>query len=226
MLARFSQHGKVIALVAGFLFSAVGALWALLVTDRIGTDIQELSDQRSVNTAQIDALNQTASQYFVLNQQGDLIFVTANQAGSNRELVADVYQGNMLDRRTPVVNMIGVLALQNQLDFQKALDAYDRLVDDTRRNLSLANFARLKAAEADIIKAGQARVPKLVEENAEIDQQLNAKKAQQSRNHVLGVVTALIGSAALLAANLISERKILDQERAGEQPAESPEPRG
>ena len=37
MLAKLARHGKVIALVAGFLFSAVGALWALLVTDRIGS---------------------------------------------------------------------------------------------------------------------------------------------------------------------------------------------
>ena len=35
---------------------------------------------------------------------------------------------------------------------------------------------------------------------------LNAKQAQQSRNHILGVTMAIIGSVVLLGANLITER--------------------
>lgn len=226
MLAKLARHGKVIALVAGFLFSAVGALWALLVTDRIGSDIQELSDRRSVNVAQIEALNRAASEYFIANQQGDLIFITARQAGADKGLAGDIYQGNMLDRETPVRNMIGELALEKQLDFQQTLGAYKQLNEETRRNLTFANFMRLKQMESEIIMAGQARVPVLLAENAAIDQRLNAKKAQQSRNKVLGVLTALIGSAALLAANLISERKILDEETAVEQGTGAADPRG
>ncbi len=219
MLARLSRHGKTIALVAGFVFSAVGALWALLVTDRLGADIQALSDQRAVNAAQIEALNRIASEYFIANQQGDLIFITAHQNGSDKELASDIRQGNMLDRATPVRNMIGELAIEKQLDFNKVNDKYREINEKARQDFTWANFKDLKELEAAIITKGQDRVPVLVRESAELDQQLNARKAQQSRNHVLAVVTALIGSAALLAANLISEREIADEVAAGEVPA-------
>ena len=45
-----------------------------------------------------------------------------------------------------------------------------------------------------------------MKQNAEIDRALNAKQAQQSRNHILGVTMAIIGSVVLLGANLITER--------------------
>lgn len=51
-----------------------------------------------MNASQITTLNRIASEYFIANQQGDLIFILALQPGANRDLAADIYQGNMLDR--------------------------------------------------------------------------------------------------------------------------------
>lgn len=206
MRTVFIRHGKLIALVAGFLFSAMGALWALLVTDRIDAQIQQLSDARAVTARQIEALNQLASEYFIANQQGDLIFIMAAQSGADRDIASDIYQGNILDRATPVQNMIGELAMQGQLDFQQVYGAYQRLNEETRRNFTFTNFMSLKKMESEVIQQGQRRVPELLDVNSAIDRQLNARKAAQSRNHVLGVLTAIVGSAVLLAANVITQR--------------------
>lgn len=217
-----SRHGKLIALIAGFLFSTMGALWALLVIDRLDSEIRTLNDQRAVNGVQIDTLNRTAGEYFIANQQGDLIFVLAQQPGANRELTGPVYQGNMLDRSTPVFTMIGELGLEKQLDYQTVHDTYVAMNDEARANLTLANFMKLKQFEQQIISQGQARVPELLKANTELDRRLNDTKARQNRNHVLGVLTAIMGSAVLLLANVIAERKVAGEVAAEEPPA----PRG
>lgn len=206
MRTFFAEHGKAIALLFGFLFSTVGALWALLVTDNLSSQIQQLADTRSANSTAIDRLNRLQSEYFIANQQGDLIFVLSAQAAANDDLVADLLKGNMLDRAAPVRNMLGELALERQLVYDSEMGAYNQLNDQVRANLTAAGFRAVKAKEQEIISKGQARVPELMKQNAEIDRTLNAKQAQQSRNHILGVTMAIIGSVVLLAANLVTER--------------------
>ncbi len=130
----------------------------------------------------------------------------ANQSGADRELASSIYQGNILDRATPVRNMIAELALEKQIDFRVTYDAYMALNEETRKNFTFGNFMRLKQMEAGVIMKGQQRVPELLDINSELDRELAATKSRQSRNHVLGVLTAIIGSAVLLAANVISEK--------------------
>ena len=206
MRSFIRPHAKVIALIAGFLFSVVGTLWALLVTDRIDGEVQQIAKTRSANTARIDKLQRLASEYFIANQQGDLIFIMGLQPGANRELAASVYQGNILDRATPVQTMIGALGEENQLDFRKTYDSYRALNDQAKSNFTMETFTRLKDNEREIIMQGQARAFALTEQNTGLDQLLRAKQSQQSRNNLLGVLAAIVGSAALLAANLIGER--------------------
>lgn len=212
MRSLFVRYGKLTALVAGFLFSAIGSLWALLVTDRLDSQIEQLADARSMNTRQVEALNRMAGEYFIANQQGDLIFITASQSGADKELASSIYQGNVLDRATPVRNMIAELAMEKQIDFRKTYDAYMALNDEARKNFTFGNFMRLKQMEAEVIMKGQQRVPELLDINAEIDRELAATKSRQSRNHILGVLTAIIGSAVLLAANMISEKSGVREE--------------
>ena len=202
----FSKYGKAIALIAGFLFSTLGALWALLVTEKLSSQIQQLTNIKTVNSTAIDRLNRLSSEYFIANQQGDLIFVLAAQAEADQELVADLIKGNLLDRATPVRNMLSELALENQLQYRDDIQTYTRLSDQAHADLTPANFKAVKAREQDVIMKGQARVPVLVQENADIDRSLSAKQAQQTLNRLLGVSMAIIGSAVLLSANLITER--------------------
>lgn len=60
MSAFLRSRAKVIALIAGFLFSVVGTLWALLVTDRLDGQIQQIAGTRTANAVQIDRLQRLA----------------------------------------------------------------------------------------------------------------------------------------------------------------------
>lgn len=205
-LAFFGRHGKTVALTAGFLFSTMGVLWALLVTERLSNRIQQLADIKTVNSTSVDRLNRLSSEYFIANQQSDLIFVLAAQADADQDLIENLIKGNLLDRATPVQNMLAELELEKQLDYAAEMRTYTQLNDAANANLTPANFKAVKAKEKDIVMRGQARVPVLLQENADIDRSLNAMQARQTRNRLLGVTMAIAGSAVLLGANLMTER--------------------
>jgi hypothetical protein len=205
MFSTISHNAKAISLIVGFLFGTLGAGWSFVFEDRLSEELRHLSDAKADVTAQIDSLNGIASDYFIANQQGDLIFLLAQQNNVHQDLAALIYEGNVLDRATPVRNMIGALALANQLDYQQTYDSYAKLNEETRANLSFENFTRLKQAEADIIEQGQDRVPALLNDLAEIDKAINVNHAAQQRNRVIGLISSIFGNLLLLSANLIAE---------------------
>lgn len=88
--AFLRRRGKLLTLIVGFLFSTVGALWALLVTDRLDGQIQKLGEEKAVIARQITALNRFASEYFIANQQGDLIYMLKVQPDANQDLAARI----------------------------------------------------------------------------------------------------------------------------------------
>lgn len=223
MLVFLRKRAKVIALVAGFLFSTLGTLWALLVTDKLDSQIQQIAGTRTANAVQIDRLQRLASEYFMSNQQGDLIFIMGLQPGADRELAASVYRGNILDRANPVRDMIRALGEESQLDIERTYTTYRTLNEQAKQNFTLENFTRLKDNEREIIMQGQARADDLAKENAGLDQLLRAKQSQQSRNNVLGVLAAIVGSTVLLAANLLGEKPGIETS-AGDLPTEAAPP--
>jgi hypothetical protein len=204
MLAYLSRNLKPISLVAGFLFTVVGATWSFLIVDRLGEEMRQLSNTKADLRRQIESLNSIASDYFIANQQGDLIFVLTLQASARQDVAGLIYKGNMLDRATPVRNMIGALAIARQLDYRQTYDVYEKLNDETRANLSFENFTKLKQAEKAIIEQGQARVPLLLNALFQNDQVINANDARQKTNRVLGLIASSLGGFILLCANLIA----------------------
>jgi hypothetical protein len=207
MLGSLSRHAKSISLIGGFLFGAVGAVWSLVFVDRLGEEMRQLSDRKADLTRQMQSLNSIASDYFMANQQGDLIFILAQQGSARQDLAGLIYKGNMLDRATPVRNMIGALAIAKQLDYRQTYDAYEKLNDETRANLSFGNFTRLKQAEKDIIVKGQERIPLLLNNQFEIEKAINANEAAQKRNRLIGLVSFVSGTFLLLFANLIAKSR-------------------
>lgn len=206
MRAFLRRRGKLVTLIIGFLFSTVGALWALLVTDRLDGQIQKLGEQKSVVARQVGALNRFASEYFIANQQGDLIYMLKVQPDVNRDLAARIYLGNLSDRRTPVSNMIAELGLEQQLDPDTTYSAYKKIFEELLADPNdEAKYWEVKTFEKKTITLGQERALELVETNNDIDRDLRSKQATQSLNHVLAVLTAIIGSAVLVAANVITE---------------------
>ena len=114
MLALLSRCAKTISLIAGFVFAILGALWSFLVVERLSEQARALANAKADVNRKIQLLNTLASEYFVANQQGDLVFILAQQENARRDLANLICKGNVLDRATPVRNMIGALAVPNQ----------------------------------------------------------------------------------------------------------------
>ena len=57
-----------------------------MIVDRLSEEMRHLSDTKADLKGQIDSLNSIASDYFIANQQGDLIFILALQATARQDL--------------------------------------------------------------------------------------------------------------------------------------------
>lgn len=206
VLDLVAAKAKHIGLISGFAFAIVGFAWSYVVTDRVSEDIRQLSNLKADLRGQIDTLNRFASDYFIANQQGDLIFMLALQGSARADLASLVYQGNLLDRATPVRNMIGALAIAHQLDFRTTYDGYKKLNEEARAHLTFENFQRLKQAESGFISQGTGRVPALLDELFKIDKAINADEAAQKTNRLLSQIASMIGALILLCVNLLGMR--------------------
>jgi hypothetical protein len=205
MRSSIMRNAKSISIIAGFLFGTLGAAWSFFIDDRLNDEMRQLSNLKADLRIQIDSLNSFASDYFIADQQGNLIFLMANQENTQQELAALLYKGNLLDRATPVRNMIGALALANQLDYQQTYSAYEKLNDENQVNSSFENYTKLKETEKSILLQGQERVPELLKNLFEIEQAINANAAAQQRNRAVGLISSIFGSLLLLSANLVAE---------------------
>lgn len=208
MLKSLFKHAKLISLIGGFLFGTVGTLWSFVVVDRQSEEVKRLSDHKADLARQVQSLNSISYDYFIANQQGDLIYILAQQGNARQDIARLVYKGNVLDRATPVRNMLGILAIAKLLDYRQSYEAYEKINDAARADLgSFEKFSRLKQVEKNIITAGQERVPLLLNEMFETDKAINAAEAVQKRNRAIGLVSSLFGSFLLLLANLVADRK-------------------
>ena len=187
----------------------IGAVWSFVAVDRLGEEMRHLSDAKADLARQMQTLNSIASEYFMANQQGDLIFILAQQANARQDVAGLIYKGNMLDRATPVRNMIGALAIARQLDYRQSYSAYEKLNDEARANLSFENWTKLKKAEQAIIAKGQERVPLLLNEGFQIEKAVNANEAAQKKNRLIGLAASILGNFLLLFANLIATNRPL-----------------
>lgn len=206
MLGFLFRHSKVISLINGFLFATAGAVWSYVVIDKLSEETKRLANDKADISKQIQSLNNIASEYFIANQQGDLIFILAQQKIARQDVANLIYKGNILDRATPVRNMIGALAIAKQLDYRQTYDAYEKLNDETQSNLSFDNFTKLKQVEKEIIVTGQERIPLLLTQLFEIDNAINAREASLKKNRVIGLISSIFGTFLLLCVNLISEK--------------------
>ncbi len=206
MRASFYRYAKQIPLVAGFIFGVIGSVWSFVVVGRHAEELKHLSEQKARVNSQVQSLGNIASEYFIANQQGDLIFVLAQQGAARRDVAGLIYKGNLLDRATPVRNMIGALAIAKEVDYRQTYGAYEKLNDAARLNLTAELFFELKQMEKEIIAKGQERVPVLINKGFEIDQNIAVLEAAQKTNHAIGLASSILGSFLLLLANLIAKR--------------------
>jgi hypothetical protein len=127
-----ARYAKPFVIVVGFVSSLLGSLGAFLLIGALNDQLKEASDRSHGARQEIDRLGSLASEYFVANQQGDLIYLLGLQGNARPELARLIYQGNILDRATPVRNLLGSLALAKVLDYRATYDAYEKLSDAAR----------------------------------------------------------------------------------------------
>lgn len=207
MTDQLVRYAKFLTLTGGFVFGVIGTVWSFVFVDRSNDDLKHLTDQKAAVTREMQSLEGIAYSDFIANQQGDLIFVLSRQNDARRDITNLIYRGNLLDRATPVRNMIGALAIAKQLDYRKTYDAYERLNDDARADLTYEKFTRLKAAEKDVIALGQKRVPMLLDQQAGLDRSIAANEATRREHRTIGLASSILGSFLLLLANLSNQRK-------------------
>lgn len=207
MSDRLARAARWFSLIGGSVFGVIGVVWSFVFIDRGTEELKVLTDRKAGMTREIQALESNAYNYFIANQQGDLIFLLKQQDSARGEIAALMQRGNLLDRATPVRNMVGALAIAKQLDFRQTYDAYRQLNDDARAHLTFENFTALKAKEKEVIERGEQRVPVLLDAQAELDRSIAANEAARRRNRGIGLASSILSSFLLLLANLITERK-------------------
>jgi len=199
---------KTLSIVTGFASSLVGTLGAFLFVTSLNDEVQALRAARAAMSAQIEALNNAQMQYFMANQQGDMIFALLHNAAPQRSAIAGLlFAGNVLDRATPIRNVMGALALAGQTDYQRSWSGYTQANEQARASGSLADYQQLKLQERAAVELGSAHVAALHQQIAAIDRKAGAIEASLQRRQTALIALTSFGAAVLLLANLLDERQ-------------------
>lgn len=202
------RYNKRVTLSAGFLFGVIGTSWSYLYVDDTNRELSALSTLRADAVKQEQTMSSAAYDYFLANQQGDLIFVMSLQASARGDLVKLIYKGNMLDRATPVRNMIGALAIAGQVDYRRTYDAYAALNDKAREAIDFSMYTQVKDHEREIIKQGEAYANTVHQRIAALDQAKTELESQSRTQRLAGILFAMLGNFVLFCANLIADRRV------------------
>lgn len=198
---------KIVSITGGSVVSIIGILWSLIVVNSLSEDARKLKDNKDTLVKEVASINSASSEYFLANQQGDLIYVLAIQDSARKDIVKSLYQGNLLDRATPVRNMIGELAIARQLDYKETYNVYVKLNDEARQTMDFTLYSQLKNQEKGLIEQGANLIPTLLEMQSQINMQLNANEAAQKSQRTISSMFSILGTLLLLLANLIVKRE-------------------
>jgi hypothetical protein len=207
MTGRIVRFSRLVTLIGGSISAVVGILWSLLYINRLTDEARVLADMRDEIGKRMTTIQAAASEYFIANQQGDLVFVLAHQGNARQDLAALIYKGNMLDRETPVRNMIGALAMARQVDYRQTYDAFDQLNQTARQNLTTETFFAVKQREKEIITQGQDLAGTMFGQQFEIRKAINANDAAQHKARVIGAVFSILSTLLLLFASIATRNQ-------------------
>ncbi len=199
---------KTASIVTGFLSSLAGTLGSFLFINGLSTDLQSVRDQRATMVAQVESLTNVQLQYYMANQQGDMIFALVhNPAQARSDIATLLFGGNVLDRATPMRNLIGVLALAGKLDYAKTYGGYVKVNEQARDTGAMADYQKLKRLEQGALELGTAHVATLHQQIAAADQKVAAIEASLRWRQAALIGLMSFGSTVLLLANLLDERQ-------------------
>lgn len=219
ILTRGYWSAKRTALLVGFVLTIVGTLGTPLIVEPVEAVSSGLELSAKDIAARMDTLKTAQLQFILFQQQGALIFAQsaaglATTAPNGGQIVSQLYQLDMLDRSSAIQTIIGSLAIDGRLDYRGTFDRYKALVDAARKTLSLATYTAVDDMETGISHQGTEEIGRLQAVLAGVAAQKSEADAQADRRKLILLMAMTLGSACLLAANLIATR-----EPAGSKPA-------
>jgi hypothetical protein len=206
MSAFLVKYVRLFTIALGFLSSVGGTLGSFFLIEGLSGGVKELSNQKAAAVREIDKLSGLAQEYFIANQQGDLIYMLGLQDNSRKDIAQLIYQGNVLDRAEPVRNVIGALAIARILDYKQTYSAYEKLSDQARQSREFGPFLAVKKFEREVVTQAQSRVGSLQLSLIPLEQQINQLESQLNRRQRLMLAFSLLGACLFLAANLIEHK--------------------
>jgi len=208
---RWRFDAKRAALLIGFVLSAVGLLGPQFYVTPVEDRATESAVVLKALSARIDDLRAWQSQYLMFEQIGALVLALdvtgAATPGSNQHhTLRNLEELSLVERSTPVIRMIGELALVKKRVQSEATDHYRALIGAARKETTQDNLRAVNDFETAIIAQVNERMAELQKIVADADAERNQLEVLAARRklHLLLIMT--FGSTLLLAANLLSEK--------------------
>jgi hypothetical protein len=212
LLTRRYWSAKRVAILIGFVLTILGPIGAQFVVDPAQDAGRVLEGLAKDTGAEIDALKASQAQYFMFEQQGALVFAL-DAAGlgqgqaAQKAMLDNLYQLSLLSRANAMRQVIGELARGRMLQYQPTADAYLRLVEAARKEVSLATYKAVDDFEAGMMAKANSRMATLQDNLLKFGQARADADRLAGRRKLMLLVVSMLGAAFLLAANLLSTRE-------------------
>lgn len=203
------------AILIGFILTVLGSLGSQFYVEPVAAAASAHDQLQKDLGAKIDAIRVAKSQYILFQQQGALIQALyaaglAAEGGAQRDVLGNLSQLSLLNQSSALRPMLGELALAHVIDYRVTSDRYNALIATARKSFGVASFAAVDEFEKSILAQGDALTARLLQNYGAAGAAKSAADASAERRRLQLLALLTLGSAVLLAANLMSTR----QERA------------
>ena len=214
------------AILIGFTLAALSTLGPQYYVGPVEDLGAETDQTAKMLTSRIETLRSAQSQYLLFEQIGMLVYAlnaTSSLAeGSNqRATLDDLYQLALVDRATPMYQIIGELAKAKRLDYRKTADAYGELIAAARKKVSLAGYTAVDDFENATMERANDLMKGLQQALLAAEGAKSGYDGLASRRKLHILILTALGSTLLLAANLMSEKPAAALPEAPATPAEA-----
>ena len=203
---------KPITIILATFLSLLGSFGPFVLVERFDAEINARSAEMRDIENRVSTLRTSQNDYFNAYVQANLLFaLNPADTSVNRGVTGQMYRLAILDRAFPFRAMMAELAISGVFNFKATNDEYRKLSEAARADLSLASYGALNGFERKILDQAHELQDKLQQRYfAAQDEKTAAEAARETRRTLLAVMTAL-GTMLLLAANLIVEKKKVEE---------------
>ena len=197
------------AILIGFILTVMGPIGAQFFVDPAQELSRALDGQAKDVAAKIEGLKNAQAQYYAFQQQGALIYAlqAVGIAGSERSIIGNLYQLSLLSRSNAMRAMIGEMALAGKIGFQTTVDQYNLLIAAARKDFSFAAYTAIDDFETATMAQANQEMVRLQKSLVDLGAGKSIAEATANQRKLMLIALGLLGSAFLLAANLLSTRE-------------------